>query len=101
MVDNPKRPFRDASLGIPPQTESKVPDPIRDKDNTSFVHKPPSWGIAGTARHAPRGATGTKRDLPTPKDQKSGRFEFKEAGDLKREFKPIASGHDKDRGWER
>lgn len=101
MVDHPKKPFLNASLGIPPKEEIKEPDTIRDKDNADHVIKPPRLTPFRERNRAGRGAIGTKRNLPTPQDQKAKRFETTERGALKNEFKPIARGQSKDRGWER
>jgi hypothetical protein len=102
MSDRPRKPFHDAVHNLPPAKEEQKRDPIRDKDNASYTIKPPSWGIAGTSRHAPRGASGTRRNLPTPDHQKARKeVKPKVPGDLKREFKPIVRNTSKDRGRDR
>ncbi|MCV6576792.1 MAG: hypothetical protein OIF58_13760 [Cohaesibacter sp.] len=101
MVDDAKTPFRDASLGIPPKEEVKEPDAIRDKDNADRRISPPSYSPSGEKNRAPKGMSGVKRDLPSPEKQKAKRFDIREPGSLKREFKSIAKGQSKDRGWER
>ncbi len=103
MTDRPKKPFHDAVQNLSFRKKNDKPrDPVRDKDNAGYKIKPPSWGIAETSRDAPRGAKGTKRDLPTPKHQKAKRFDIKAPDAIRKEFKSIASrSKNKDRGWER
>ena len=101
MVDDAKKPFRDASHGIPPKEETKEPDTIRDKDNADKRISPPRLTPFGERNRALKGMSGVKRDLPSPEKQKAKRFDIREPGSLKREFKPIARGQSKDRGWER
>lgn len=50
----------------------------------------------GAANLAPRGAVGTRRDLPTPERDKADGPQS-----LKRTFQSIVRGHDKDRGIDR
>lgn len=71
---NPYKPFNDAAQSIEPEP-SQLKDPLelnppRDKDNAAYTPKPPSWGIAGTARQAPPGGMGYRAPLEQPSKPK-------------------------------
>ncbi len=95
MVGDPKKPFNEKATG------KEAPQHIRDKDNTAREFKP--RGVEYTRPNlAPSGMSGIRRNLPTPSHEKAkDEFKVTGPGDLKREFKPIASDRDKDHGWER
>lgn len=72
--NNPYKPFNDAAQNIEPEP-SQLKDPLelnppRDKDNAAYIPKPPSWGIAGTARQAPPGGMGYRAPLEQPPKSK-------------------------------
>jgi hypothetical protein len=106
MVKRPTEPLWNSSHHTAKRREEldaqKQPTPIRDKDNADKRINPPRFAPRGEKNRAPRGMSGIKRDLPTPKEQKAkDGFKLGGPGDLKREFQPIARGKDKDRGHER
>jgi hypothetical protein len=109
MVKRPVGPFWDAShhtsqriKELEAQKQRKEQTPIRDQDNADRRISPPRFAPHSEKNRAPRGMSGIKRDLPTPKEEKAkDAFKLGGPGDLKREFQPIARGKHKDRGHER
>ena len=104
MTDHPYKPFNDAAAGkqLEKKLEDHDPKHIRDKDNTEHRPPPPRFALGATSRQAPRGTKGIQRGLKVSNyNQKKEAFKLNGAGDLKREFKPIARGIKKDKGHER
>ena len=104
MTDHPYKPFNDAVAGKQPEkkTQDHGVKHIRDKDNAEHRPPPPRFALGATSRQAPRGAKGIQRGLKVSNDNhEKEAFKLNGAGDLKREFKPIARGVKKDKGYER
>lgn len=101
MVKRPTGPFWDASHHTPAKRKELKDalelNPERDKDNADKRIPPPRYVMGGgEINRAPHGASGTRRNLPTPEHQKARQdFDSAKPDSLKREFQPIARGQDK------
>lgn len=101
MVDRPTKAFTLAHANRKqdkPQDRSS--ETIRDKDNAEPRPTPPAQARYPRLNLAAPGMSGIKRHLPTPQHH-DAKSPMKEAGDLTREFKPIARGKDGNRGHDR
>lgn len=106
MIKRPTGPFWDASHHTSErkkQLDKLALNPPRDKDNADHRPTPPKLTPGGETNRAARGASGTKRKMPTPSHQKAADNKpVRDQGDLKKTFKTIAralptKAHDLDR----